>query len=135
MVLLIKKNHGAVIDHPKGFLSAVMKNKYNEWLRQKYRNNIVLYEYTDIEERDNDFVLNEESELRNEEYESVRRELGRLIEIYREVTVRHYVHGHSVGRIAEDLKLSVNTVKSRLSSAEASSKRAYKNGKIFSTQL
>ena len=35
----------------------------------------------------------EKAERKTEEYEAVRREIGRLIGIYREVTVRHYVHG------------------------------------------
>ena len=114
MAYIVKRNQGESIGYPKGFLSAVMKNKYNEWLREKYRNSIVTYGY---EETVDPVRASEESEERKEQYESVRRELGRLISIYREVTVRHYVHGHTVERIANDLGIPVGTVKSRLASA------------------
>ena len=32
-VLIVKVSKGDTVDHPKGFLSAVLKNKYNSWLR------------------------------------------------------------------------------------------------------
>ena len=117
MAFIIKKNKGEEIDHPKGFLSAILRNKHNMWLRKKYKSNISVYDFSDILEGENEFLQKEESELRNKEYESVRREIGRLIRIYREVTVRHYIHGHSVERIAKELGISQGTVKSRLSSA------------------
>ena len=81
--LLIKRDKGETVEHPKGFLSAVLKNKYNAYLRQKYRAEIV--EYTDGLSVDsyNDFEEKEERERLGEEYESVRREIGRLIQIYR----------------------------------------------------
>ncbi len=117
IALLIKQNHGESIEHKKGFLTSVLKNKYNEWLRKKYRNNIVSFESVEIAKCDESIGNIEESEIISEEYASVRREIGRLISIYREVTVRYYVHGHSVEHIAKDLGISVGTVKSRLSSA------------------
>ena len=117
IVLLVKQNRGEVVDHKKGFLTAVLKNKYNEWLRKKYKNNIVSYETIEIAGNDESFEAIDELSTKSEEYESVRREIGRLIKIYREVTVRYYVHGHSVERIATELGISVGTVKSRLSSA------------------
>ena len=117
IAFLIKQKNGERIEHKKGFLSAVFKNKYNEWLRKKYRNNIVSFDYAQIIKNDDSIGNAEESEIIREEYASVRREIGRLLSIYREVTVRYYVHGHSVERIANDLGISVGTVKSRLSSA------------------
>ena len=35
MELIVKLNKGEVVEHPKGFLAAVLKNKYNTWLREK----------------------------------------------------------------------------------------------------
>lgn len=72
----------------------------------------------------NSFVDTEplESELtllQREEYASVRREIGRLISLYREVVVRHYVHGQSVEQIAEALSIPRGTVLSRLSAARS----------------
>ena len=40
-----------------------------------------------------------------------------MVAIYREVTVRHYIHGHSVDKIAQDLGIPRGTVLSRLSKA------------------
>lgn len=117
MVLLIKQKQGIEIKHKKGFLSAVFKNKYNEWLRAKYKNKIISFESVELAEENGNFAEIEEESLKADEYMAVRRELGRLIKIYREVTVRHYVHGHSVEKIASELGISVGTVKSRLSSA------------------
>ena len=45
VALLVKLDKGENVEHPKGFLSAVLKNKYNSWLRRKYTSQIV--EYTD----------------------------------------------------------------------------------------
>ncbi|MBQ9133170.1 MAG: RNA polymerase sigma factor [Clostridia bacterium] len=116
MALLERKRQGVAVQHPKGFLAAVLQNKYNAWLRQKYKNNVLSYECADIPQ-DDALLQKEEAESRDEEYTAVRRELGRLIRIYREVAVRYYVHGHSVEKIASDLHISAGTVKSRLSSA------------------
>ena len=40
-VMIVKLAAGERIEHPKGFLSAVLKNKYNSWLREKYKADIV----------------------------------------------------------------------------------------------
>lgn len=116
MALLVRKKLGIAVEHPKGFLAAVLQNNYNAWLRQKYRNSILSYGCADILEEDT-LLQKEEAASRDEEYTAVRRELGRLIRIYREVAVRYYVHGHSVEKIAKELNISKGTVKSRLSSA------------------
>lgn len=118
------------IDHPKGFLSAVLKNKYNDWLRRKYKNSVVLYEYDKLADMYDE--LSEDKLLRCEEYREVRREIGRLQRIYREVTVRHYVHGHSVEKISEDLKIPKGTVLSRLSTARSQIKEGIENMEKYS---
>jgi len=117
LVWVVKRKQQQPIEHPRGFLSAVMKNKYNHWLREKYRSQMVFFEPDTFPEINDDTLTPDETKILYTEYESVRRELGRLIRIYREVTVRHYIHGHSVERIAADLNISTGTVKSRLSKA------------------
>ena len=132
-----KRNQGENIEHPKGFLSAVMKNKYNEQLRRKYRHQTVSFEsidlYSDAELEALGTDGENDDEERDEEYARVRREIGRLIKIYREVTVRHYMHGHSVERIASELGISHGTVKSRLSSARNQIKEGIKNMEKYSS--
>jgi len=127
MALMVKLHKGETIDYPKGFLSAVLKNKYNGWLREKYKKEIV--EYSDEVMRDSCNVIEdrEQEELQSEEYAYVRREIGRLIGIYREVTVRHYVHGQTVDQIAMDLKIPRGTVLSRLSAARSQIKEGLEN--------
>ena len=56
-VFLLKIGKGEKIEYPKGFLSAVLKNKYNTWLREKYKTAFVEYSdgiigeiYNEIEE-------------------------------------------------------------------------------------
>lgn len=130
-VYLVKRQNGDLIEYPKGFLATVMRNKFNMTLRRKYQNGLVSLEsaealgdagalaYCDAENE----ALDEDTAL---EYETVRREIGRLISIYREVTVRHYVHGHTVERIAQELGISAGTVKSRLSGARKQIKEGMK---------
>ncbi len=131
-VLIVKVNNGEDIEHPKGFLSAVLKNQYNAWLRKKYKAEIV--EYTDcvLDNPYNEFEKTQEEERLGEEYESVRREIGRLIHIYREVTVRHYVHGQTVEEIAKALNIPRGTVLSRLSTARDQIKEGLKNMERYS---
>ena len=131
-VLLVKRNQGESIEHPKGFLSAVLKNKYNSYLRQKYKAEIV--EYTDgvLDGSYNDFEDAQDDARLGEEYESVRREIGRLIQIYREVTVRHYVHGQTVDEIAKALNIPRGTVLSRLSAARDQIKEGLENMEKYS---
>ena len=130
--LLIKRDKGEAVEHPKGFLSAVLKNKHNAYLRRKYKAEIV--EYTDgvLDSSYRDFEEKEERERLGEEYESVRREIGRLIQIYREVTVRHYVHGQTVEEIAKALNIPRGTVLSRLSTARDQIKEGLKNMEKYS---
>lgn len=125
-------NKGREIKYPKGFLSAVMKNKYNSYLRKKYRDRII--EYTDVlpESVDGSDEYAEEERLLSEEYAAVRREISRLVYIYREVTVRHYVHGHSVEKIAAEMGLPRGTVLSRLSCARTQIKEGLKSMEKYS---
>lgn len=132
VVLIVKVSNGETIEYPKGFLSAVLKNKYNTWLREKYKAELVEYFDGAISESHNEFAEQEEAEQKNEEYESVRREIGRLIRIYREVTVRHYVHGQAVERIAKELGIPRGTVLSRLSTARDQIKGGLENMEKYS---
>lgn len=130
LAYIVKCNNNETVEHPKGFLSTVMKNKYNAYLRRKYRERTVYFDdFTGIEDELCDAFDDEASEFnKNEaEYAAVRREIGRLIAIYREVTVRYYINGHSVERIANELGISQGTVKSRLSSARGQIKEGIKN--------
>jgi len=131
-VLIVKVSKGESVEHTKGFLSAVLKNKYNAWLREKYKARLVEFSDGNITEAYDCFAEKEEIEQQSDEYESVRREIGRLISIYREVTVRHYVHGQSVDQIAKELGIPRGTVLSRLSTARDQIKEGLENMEKYS---
>ncbi len=131
-VFLLKISKGETIEHPKGFLSAVLKNKYNTYLREKYKADIVEFSDGVISETYDEIEQNEENERLAEEYESIRREIGRLIRIYREVTVRHYVHGQSIDQISKELGIPRGTVLSRLSAARSQIKEGVENMEKYS---
>ncbi len=50
----------------------------------------------------------------SEETQELRHALAHQTRIHREVLVRYYMHGESVGQIAQMLQIPENTVKSRL---------------------
>ena len=131
-VLVVKVRHGEQVEYPKGFLAAVLKNKYNAWLREKYKAELVEYSDGVFTEGYDAFAEQEEADQKNGEYESVRREIGRLIRIYREVIVRHYVHGQTVEQIANDLGIPRGTVLSRLSKARDQIKEGLENMEKYS---
>ncbi len=113
LAYLVKLQNGDRIEHPKAFLAKVLQNKYNTMLREKYRDRVVVYELPEM-------LCDDENSDGNdlaEEYAAVRRELGRLIKIYREVTVRYYVHGQRVEQIAAELGIPKGTVTFRLARA------------------
>ena len=130
--LIVKISLGKSIEYPKGFLSAVLKNKYNAWLREKYKAEYVEYSDGAISGTYNEIEEKEEVERKTEEYEAVRREIGRLICIYREVIVRHYVHGQPVEQIAGELGIPRGTVLSRLSAARDQIKEGLENMEKYS---
>ena len=133
LIFLTKMKKGETVEHSKGFLAAVLKNQYNSYLRKKHRDRILVYDYLDELEADDVIAETEEAYAQQTEYENTRREIGRLIRIYREVTVRHYVHGHSVDRIAADLGIPRGTVLSRLSSAREQIKEGLNHMKKYTS--
>lgn len=116
-VWILKIHKGETVEYPKGFLATVLKNQYNGWLREKYKRDIVEFSDATMCDTGNETEVIEQKEYMTEEYTSVRREIGRLICIYREVAVRHYVHGQTIEQISDELGIPRGTVLSRLSAA------------------
>ncbi len=115
VAFIVKIRNKTEIRNPKAYLSAILNHKYNDWLRKKYRTETFS---SVLPENDTFYDPSEENSL-SEEYESVRREIGRLIKIYRDVTVMHYIKGMSTEQISAKLGISRGTVLSRLSSARS----------------
>nr|WP_302020520.1 RNA polymerase sigma factor [uncultured Acetatifactor sp.] len=103
-------SRGKKPDNLWAWLLTILSNKYCDWLREKYN-------YPQISFDEHPFEIAQEhieDDDSAEKLEAVRRELGYLARIHREVMVRFYMHGHTVERIAKDLQIPTGTVKSRL---------------------
>lgn len=96
------------------WLLAILSNKYCDWLREKYNSPQISFETYPFEIAEE--MHDDDSE---EKMEAIRRELGYLARTHRDVMVRFYMYGQTVGRIADDLHIPVGTVKSRLNIGRA----------------
>ncbi len=124
LAFFLRESKGEHIEHPKSYLNSILIHKYNDHLRSKYKNAVVSFENIEMED-----IPDEDM---SEEYEAVRREIGRLIRIYREVTVLYYVHGKGVDEIAKELDIPKGTVLSRLSVARKQVKEGVGNMEKYS---
>ncbi len=116
LAALLAIEQGKEIWDPGAWLKGVLHRKYYDFLRQKYRRPTVSFDA--LYEQHWEQMQEEDEQLRRlertEEAEEIRGELARLAGIYREVLVRYYMRGESVGQIARALGIPANTVKSRL---------------------
>ncbi len=102
---------GAELRDPEHWLFSVMKRRYNERLRKKYRHvTVSIGEGFDLP-CDTEI---DEALLENETRESVRRSVAFLAKVYREILVRYYFRGEKVADIASALGIPPGTVKRRL---------------------
>lgn len=106
---------GKRIENVMGYLHTVFERRLCDYLRRKYRRAVETSDDGTILETIPDDSDPEEREQSLREAEAVRRAMGRLAAIYREVVYRHYVKGQGVETIAKALGVPVGTVKSRLS--------------------
>ena len=105
------------IENLQAYLTGILNHKFNDFLRSKYSKPVISYGVIPRF----DFESSEESALdkliKNEEREKVRSFIAQLSKNYREVLVRHFIHGQGLLSIAEELDINTNTVKSRLNAA------------------
>lgn len=102
---------GKDIQDVKAWLLVVMGRKFNDMLRKRYKQPMVsIGDCPDIVDENAMIPWKDEED----EAENARRAVAYLAKNYREVIVRHYMNGQSVGRIAADLGIPEGTVKSRL---------------------
>ena len=106
---------GKCIENTAGYLRTVFERRLCDYLRRKYRREVEMSDDGTILETIPDDADPEERQQILLEEEAVRKALGRLAAIYREVVYRHYVKGQRVETIAKALGVPVGTVKSRLS--------------------
>lgn len=106
---------GKQIDNMAGYLRRVFECRRNDYLRRKYRREVEMSDDGTLLQLIPDSYDPEELSRSLCEAEAVRKALGRLATIYREVVYRHYMKGQGVEEIARALGVPVGTVKSRLS--------------------
>ncbi len=106
---------GKVIGNLGGYLRVVFARRHSDYLRRLYRDAQVFSDDGTLLAQVPDDHDPDAWDLSVREAEAVRRALGRLSEIYREVVYRHYMKGESVDSIAHALGVPAGTVKSRLS--------------------
>lgn len=103
------------INNARNWMCTVLNRKYYDLLREKYRKPLEFYGMdfdVAMEEVNNQATDVDEDGLTEEE--NLRRSVAHLTKLYREIVVRHYFHGQEVKKIADELSLPENTVKSRL---------------------
>lgn len=113
LAALVQLSRGKRPENVWAWLLAILSNKYCDWLREKYNRPQISFEEYPFEIA-GESVEEDESDDSEEKLEAIRRELGRLAEIHREVIIRYYMHNQAVQRIANELQIPVGTVKSRL---------------------
>lgn len=117
LAALLAIEQGKEIENPGPWLQGILRRKYYDFLRQKYRRPTVSIDML-ADGQHQEYLQREDEQLRrleqSQEAENLRRELAHQAGIYREVLVRYYMHGESVGHIAQALQIPENTVKSRL---------------------
>ena len=87
---------GKRIENTAGYLRTVFERRLCDYLRRKYRREVELSDDGTILETIPDDTYPEERQQMLLEEEAVRKALGRLAAIYREVVYRHYVKGQRV---------------------------------------
>lgn len=127
---IVALENGTKIDNPKTYLSGILNHKFNDFLRSKYSKPVISYGVIpDFEiagkEEGQETAL--EKIIRKEDEENVRHIIAQLSKNYREVLVRHFIHGQDLQSIADELDVNANTVKSRLNTARMNVKAKLEN--------
>lgn len=123
-------NRGGEISNVKYWLSSVLSNKWNEYLRKKYKLPLVSMDVI----IDNDDLFEEEPLVDRPTSEQVRREVAYLAKLQRDVVVKHYLEGKKVQDIANELGVPKGTVLSRLSSGREQMKKGFDSMEQYEKQ-
>lgn len=105
------------IENLQAYLTGILNHKFNDFLRSKYSKPVISYGVIprfDLESSEEPAL---DKLIKDEEREKVRSFIAQLSKNYREVLVRHFIHGQGLQAIAEELDINTNTVKSRLNTA------------------
>ncbi|MDF2699997.1 MAG: polymerase sigma factor, sigma-70 family [Haloplasmataceae bacterium] len=110
------------IANVKAWLSSTLNHKFYDALRRKYKLPTISIDL--IPEINEPFLFEDIFDDKPDEIQ-IRREVAYLAGLYREVIIRYYLHGDSVQKIANELKIPKGTVLSRLSSGREQMKKGF----------
>ena len=106
---------GKVIENLPGYLRTVFDRRLCDYQRRRYRREVEFSDDGTVLDTIPDDSDPDAWRQSVKEAEAVRKAIGRLAAIYREVVYRHYMKGQGVEEITKALGVPVGTVKSRLS--------------------
>lgn len=133
--VLTALQRGTVPGHFSAWVWQIARNRYAAWVAAKHRytESITGSDIGDCEIEDIDANV-ENAAIRRDELTRLRRELAFIRREYRDVVVAYYVHNRSMRNIAEDLSLSLDTVKKRLQRARTILKEGMNMAREFGTR-
>lgn len=108
-------NKGILIEHFEGFVWKIARNRYAHWAERKHKkseNELCLQEDEKEEIAGKDNI--EDSIIRKETLNKLRRELTLIEKEYREILVAYYINQESISQIAKRLSIPEGTVKTKL---------------------
>ena len=118
-VTLWRNAHKLDVDMLKPYIVCITKSRAKDRLR-KQKSNVLSIEEIHVQAVENVFEECESDDL----YKALEREVENIPEPDREILIRYYYYYQSVGKIAEVMKMSAGTVKSKLHRTRQKLKKA-----------
>lgn len=133
--ILTALHKGTVPAHFSAWVWQIARNRYAAWAAAKHRyaESVTGSDIGECEIEDTDTNV-EDAAIRRDELARLRRELAFIRGEYRDVLVSYYVQNRSMRSIAEDLSLSLDTVKKRLQRARTILKEGMNMAREFGTR-
>lgn len=129
LAALMQLARGTRPKNMRAWLQAILSNKYCDWLREKYHRPTYFFGEVGTEP-----AAEMQTDETAEQLEAIRREIGRLGRIHREVFTRYYVHGQPVEQIAREMRIPAGTVKSRLNQGRERIRKGVKDMENYARQ-
>lgn len=116
------------------WLNRILSNKHCDRLREKYRHPVICWDDWMADESFREPAETLPEDETDEQLAFIRREIGYLARIHREVFLRFYIHGESIEQIASEMKIPSGTVKSRLNKGRQQIKKGVETMETYTKQ-
>lgn len=128
LAALAYQNRGGEIANMQSWLAATLNHKWADMLRRRYKLPTVSIDAVTEEPWEEELPPDKPSA------EQIRREVGYLAKLQRDVIVRHYLRGQKIQTIAEELGVPKGTVLSRLSSGREQMRKGLESMEQYEKQ-